>query len=127
MTVRQSRHSSSHLDCSAKTPPNVQKRRGSMEETAARRAAETLVAEHNANTRFRTLAPPEGPATISDAYDIQDKYVTLLRGKLGDPVGYKVGLTSAAMQTFCKIDHPIAGVVLASRVHQSGARVARAD
>jgi 2-keto-4-pentenoate hydratase len=31
------------------------------------------------------------------------------------------------MQAFCRIDHPIAGVVLASRVHQSGARVQRAD
>jgi 2-keto-4-pentenoate hydratase len=98
-----------------------------MEETAARRAAETLLAEHNANTRFRTLAPPDGPASISDAYDIQDKYVALLQGKLGGTVGYKVGLTSAAMQSFCKIDHPIAGVVLAARVHRSGASVARAD
>jgi 2-keto-4-pentenoate hydratase len=98
-----------------------------MEDTAARRAAETLLAEHNANTRFRALAPPDGPATISDAYDIQDRYVALLRNKLGDAVGYKVGLTSAAMQTFCGIDHPIAGVVLARRVHRSGASVARAD
>ncbi|TKW77325.1 MAG: hypothetical protein DI543_16295, partial [Bradyrhizobium icense] len=98
-----------------------------MEETAARRAAETLLAEHDANTRFRTLVPPEGPASIGDAYDIQDRYVALLRNKFGDTVGYKVGLTSAAMQTFCKIDHPIAGVVLARRVHRSGASVARAD
>jgi len=98
-----------------------------MEDIAARRAAETLLAEHQANARFRTLGPPDGPATISDAYDIQDRYVALLRGKHGDAVGYKVGLTSAAMQTFCGIDHPIAGVVLASRVHQSGASVKRAD
>lgn len=98
-----------------------------MEDTAARRAAETLLAEHSANTRFRTLAPPDGPATIGDAYDIQDKFVALLRAKHGEPVGYKVGLTSAAMQTFCGIDHPIAGVVLANRVHRSGASVARAD
>jgi len=98
-----------------------------MEDIAARRAAETLLAEHQANARFRTLGPPDGPASIADAYDIQDRYVALLRGKHGDAVGYKVGLTSAAMQTFCGIDHPIAGVVLASRVHQSGASVKRAD
>jgi 2-keto-4-pentenoate hydratase len=42
-------------------------------------------------------------------------------------VGFKVGLTSATMQKFCGIDHPIAGVVLASRVHRSGATVRRAD
>jgi 2-keto-4-pentenoate hydratase len=98
-----------------------------MEEVAARRAADLLLAEHRDNIRFKTLGPPDGPATISDAYDIQEKYVALLRGKHGDAVGYKVGLTSATMQAFCGIDHPIAGVVLAKRVHRSGATVRIAD
>jgi 2-keto-4-pentenoate hydratase len=96
-----------------------------MEDVAAQRAAEQLLAEHRDNVQFKPLGPPVTPATISDAYDIQEKYVALLRGKHGDAVGYKVGLTSAAMQAFCGIDHPIAGVVLASRVHQSGAGVRR--
>jgi len=98
-----------------------------MEDIAARRAAEALLAEHQANARFRTLGPPDSPATISDAYDIQQRYVALLRGTHGDAVGYKVGLTSATMQTFCGIDHPIGGVVLARRVHRSGASVRRTD
>ncbi|MBR1121535.1 fumarylacetoacetate hydrolase family protein [Bradyrhizobium lablabi] len=98
-----------------------------MEDIAARRAAETLLAEHKANIRFRTLAPPDGPATIADAYDIQERFVPLLRGEHGEVAGYKVGLTSATMQKFCGIDHPIGGVVLARRVHQSGATVRRAD
>jgi 2-keto-4-pentenoate hydratase len=98
-----------------------------MEDIAARRAAETLLAEHMANLQFKPLGPPDRPATIADAYDIQDRFVTLLRGQHGDAVGYKVGLTSAAMQTFCGIDHPIAGVVLAKRVVQSGATVRRPD
>jgi 2-keto-4-pentenoate hydratase len=98
-----------------------------MEEIAARRAAEALLAEHTENVRFKRLEPPDGPVTISDAYDIQEKYVALLRGKHGEAAGYKVGLTSATMQAFCGIDHPIAGVVLAKRVHQSGATVRRSD
>jgi 2-keto-4-pentenoate hydratase len=98
-----------------------------MEDIAARRAAEALLAEHQDNARFRTLGPPDGPATISDAYDIQQRYVALLRGTHGDAVAYKVGLTSATMQTFCGIDHPIGGVVLARRVHRSGASVRRTD
>jgi 2-keto-4-pentenoate hydratase len=98
-----------------------------MEDIAARRAAEALLAEHKANVRFKPLGPPDGPATTSDAYDIQERYVALLRGEHGDDVGYKVGLTSATMQTFCGIDHPIAGVVLARRVHRSGATARRAD
>ena len=98
-----------------------------MEDIAARRAAEALLAEHKANIRFRPLGPPDGPATISDAYDIQERYVALLRSEHGDTVGYKVGLTSAPMQAFCGIDHPIAGVVLARRAYRSGATVRRAD
>jgi 2-keto-4-pentenoate hydratase len=98
-----------------------------MEDVAARRAAEWLLAEHGAGHRFTTLGPPDAPATISDAYDIQDRYVALLRRGNGEPVGYKVGLTSATMQAFCRIDHPIAGVVLASRVHRSEAKVQRQD
>ena len=98
-----------------------------MENIAAMSAAEKLLAEHKANIRFESLGPPEAPATISDAYDIQEKYVSLLRSAHGEPTGYKVGLTSAAMQAFCGIDHPIAGVVLASRVHRSAVAVRRPD
>ena len=98
-----------------------------MEDIAARGAAEALLAEHKANQRFKSLGPPAAPATISDAYDIQEQYVSLLRGEHGNAVGYKVGLTSATMQAFCRIDHPIGGVVLASRMHRSGTTVRRSD
>jgi 2-keto-4-pentenoate hydratase len=98
-----------------------------MEDIAAQRAADWLLAEHRAGHRFTALGPPAAPATVTDAYDIQDKYVALLRREHGEPAGYKVGLTSATMQAFCGIDHPIAGVVLVSRVHRSPARVRRAD
>jgi 2-keto-4-pentenoate hydratase len=98
-----------------------------VEDVSARRAAEKLLAEHKANVTFKPLGAPERPASIADAYDIQDRYVALLRSEHGNDVGYKVGLTSAPMQAFCGIDHPIAGVVLASRVHRSGAAVRRTD
>src|SRR3954454_24209360 len=98
-----------------------------MEETAARGAAETLLAEHKAGVPFRPFGPEDGPASVSDAYDIQDRFVSLLRPQYGDTFGYKVGLTSAPMQTFCGINHPIAGVVLAKRVHRSGTTVRLKD
>jgi 2-keto-4-pentenoate hydratase len=98
-----------------------------MQDIAARQAAEWLVAEHQARHRFITLGSPAAPVTISDAYDIQDHYVALMRRGGGEAAGYKVGLTSAAMQAFCRIGHPIAGVVLASRVHRSGTTVRRQD
>jgi 2-keto-4-pentenoate hydratase len=98
-----------------------------MQETAARHAAERLLAEHKANTQFGPFNRTQGPSTIADAYDIQHQFVGLLRAEHGDPIGYKVGLTSEPMQKFCGIDHPIAGVVLAKREHRSGATIRRAD
>jgi 2-keto-4-pentenoate hydratase len=98
-----------------------------MEEAAARRAAKALLDEHETGIPFRTFQPQYGLASIPDAYDIQDRYVELLHARHGNRVGYKVGLTSKTMQTFCGIDHPIAGVVLAERVHKSAATVRRKD
>src|SRR5271168_1961050 len=96
-----------------------------MEATTARRMAEALLGEHKARVPFKSFLP-QG-ATISDAYDVQDRYVALLRAEQGEAIGYKVGLTSKAMQSFCRIDHPIGGVVLAKRLHRSGATIRRAD
>src|SRR5262249_10135831 len=98
-----------------------------MEEAAARRAADALLNEHKTGVQFKTLDPRHGLSSMADAYDIQDKYVELLRAEHGNAIGYKVGLTSKTMQSFCGIDHPIAGVVLARREHQTGATVRRGD
>src|ERR1700761_4397638 len=95
-----------------------------MEEAAARRVAETLLREHKTNVQCKPL---DGLQSLADGYDIQDKYVALLCAEQGEPVGYKVALTSKAMQTFCGIDHPASGVVLAKRLHHSGATVRRVD
>jgi 2-keto-4-pentenoate hydratase len=97
-----------------------------MDDIAARHAAQTLLAEHKANTNFKPFDRGQGPANVADAYDIQANYVGLLCAEHGDPIGYKVGLTSKPMQQFCGIDHPIAGVVLARRAHRSGAVIRRA-
>jgi 2-keto-4-pentenoate hydratase len=98
-----------------------------MEEAKARHAAEALLNEHKTGVQFKTLAPEVGLSSMPDAYDIQDQYVELLRTEQGNAIGYKVGLTSKTMQTFCGIDHPIGGVVLAKRELQSGATIRRGD
>jgi hypothetical protein len=100
-----------------------EKRERAMQETAARHTADMLLAEHKANTQFKPFDRLQGPANVSDAYDIQQHYVALLRAEHGDSIGYKVGLTSKTMQAFCGIDHPIAGVVLAKREYRSGATI----
>ena len=98
-----------------------------MDDIKVRRAAESLLAQHKAGLRFKPLVAPLAPATIREAYDIQEKFIGLLHSEHGGGVGYKVGLTSAAMQAFCGIDHPIAGTVLGNRLHESGASVRRSD
>ena len=45
----------------------------------------------------------------------------------GAPAGYKVGLTSEAIQTMYGSDQPISGVVFDTAVHRSPARIALAD
>jgi 2-keto-4-pentenoate hydratase len=72
-----------------------------MEETAARRAAAALLDEHRKGVSFKPLDPSYRLVSIADAYDIQDRYVALLGAEHGEAIGYKVGLTSKAMQTFC--------------------------
>src|SRR6478736_1307125 len=86
--------------------------------------AQRLMREHEEQVRFRPFAAASGIASLEDAYRVQDRYVSLLQTRFGDGIGYKIGLTSQRMQTMCGIDQPIAGVVLADRLHHSGAKVA---
>jgi 2-keto-4-pentenoate hydratase len=89
--------------------------------------ATRLVAEHDRREKFRPFAAVNGIASLDDAYAVQERYVSLLKPRCGAPIGYKIGLTSQRMQAMCGIAHPIAGVVLADRLHHSGARLAIAD
>ena len=82
------------------------------------KAAEMLMAEHGSGAKFAPFAAAFGIAGVADAYAVQRHYVRLQTQARGTaPVGYKIGLTSKRMQDMCGIDSPIAGVVLADRVH----------
>jgi 2-keto-4-pentenoate hydratase len=91
------------------------------------KAAEMLMAEHGSGAKFQPFATAFGIASVADAYAVQRQYVRLQMQARGvGPVGYKIGLTSKRMQDMCGIDSPIAGVVLADRVHASGTRLSAA-
>lgn len=97
-------------------------------EHAAIEAAEVLMNEHRTGARFRPFAAAFGIANVGDAYAVQREYVRLqMRSRGTGAAGYKIGLTSKRMQEMCGIDSPIAGVVLADRVHASGASVRPSD
>ena len=89
--------------------------------------ARRLIDEHDRNEKFRPFAAANGITSLDDSYAVQERYVSLLKPRCGAPVGYKIGLTSQRMQAMCGIGHPIAGVVLADRLHHSGARLATTD
>lgn len=97
-----------------------------LETRTALDAAQMLMAAHSEGRPFQPFADAWGIASPKDAYDVQNAYVRRLKEtRNARAAGYKVGLTSARMQAMCKIDSPIAGVVLDDRVHASGVRLAR--
>jgi 2-keto-4-pentenoate hydratase len=62
--------------------------------------------------------------TAAEAYEIQRRLVELLQADgEGEVVGYKLGLTSRAMQEQLGIDQPDYGPVLAAGVHPDGVEV----
>jgi 2-keto-4-pentenoate hydratase len=85
------------------------------------KAAEMLMSAHASATPFQPFAAAFGIGSIADAYAVQRDYVRLqMQTRHAGTAGYKIGLTSKRMQEMCGIDSPIAGVVLADRVHASG-------
>jgi 2-keto-4-pentenoate hydratase len=89
--------------------------------------ARRLFEEHKARVKFHPLSAADAVARAEDAYAVQAHYVQLLKRSEGEAVGYKIGLTSQRMQKMCGIDSPVAGVVLAERVHHSGASLKVSD
>jgi 2-keto-4-pentenoate hydratase len=80
-----------------------------MNEREAGAVADTLLSEHDAKTRFKPFAKHRGVATLADAYDVQDQFVSRLSGRYGEIAGYKIGLTSAPMQNCAASISPSAG------------------
>ena len=69
---------------------------------------------------FHPLARDFDIPDMGTAYGIQQRHIELMARTEGEVVGYKIGLTSARMQTMCNIDLPISGAILAKRMHRSG-------
>lgn len=84
-------------------------------------AAKSLTDEHARGVKFRSIAAAFHIGDLDAAYAVQREYVRLqMQTRDVGAVGYKIGLTSPRMQAMCGIDRPIAGVILADRVHRSG-------
>jgi len=90
-------------------------------------AAQRLFEAHQRREPFTPLPAELAPRTAEEAYAIQDYFVALRAEQLGAVAGYKIALSSKEMQRFVGVDSPQAGVMLASTLHRSPARVRAGD
>ena len=90
----------------------------------AERAARFLFEAHRDGEPFQPLPGDISPATIEEAYDMQEAFQLLLAPERGAVVGYKIALTTPVMQRMVGFDAPCFGVVFESAVHHSPVAVA---
>ncbi len=86
--------------------------------------ARAFLEAHRSRTRYRPLDPALRAAPLDDAYRIQDALHRLMAAAgWGEIVGWKIALTSKAMQQMTGVDQPAAGAIFSKVVHPSPARV----
>ncbi len=96
-------------------------------ELRPQRAARWLYDAHARRERFGPLPTELAPRSSDEAYGIQDAFVALRSEKLGAIGGYKIALSTTAMQQFVGVDAPQAGVMLGNTIRRTPARVRSAD
>lgn len=88
--------------------------------------AQVLRERHAAGARFEPLAWQSRRLELDEAYAVQDAFVGSQPG-FRRGAGYKIGLTSPAMQAMCGIGHPVYGELRADGIRAGGHRIALAD
>jgi 2-keto-4-pentenoate hydratase len=79
---------------------------------------------YTARTRYRPLDAALRSAPLDDAYRIQDAlHRVMAEAKRGEIAGWKIALTSKAMQQMTGVDQPAAGAIFSKVVHASPARL----
>ena len=87
-------------------------------------AARTSLEMHRTRARYRPFDAVLRTAPLEDAYRIQDALHRLMgEAGRGEIAGWKIALTSKAMQQMTGVDQPAAGAIFSKLVHASPARV----
>ncbi|MBT3909129.1 MAG: sulfate adenylyltransferase [Rhodospirillaceae bacterium] len=68
------------------------------------------------------------PATVADGYMVQAALHDIMaKNVMSACAGYKIGCTTEVMQDYLGIDHPCAGGILGTNIHQGDTTLAHAD
>jgi 2-keto-4-pentenoate hydratase len=87
-------------------------------------AARAFLEMHRARAQYRPLDPALRSAPLDEAYRIQDRLHRLMADAgMGEIAGWKIALTSKAMQQMTGVDQPAAGAIFSTVVHPSPARI----
>jgi 2-keto-4-pentenoate hydratase len=92
------------------------------------RIARHIFDAHQERRRFARLRGALAPASLDEAYDVQDEVHRLFReAGWGELAGHKIALTSRAVQELCGVDQPAGGAIFARTVHRSPATIRLSD
>ncbi|MBT8446860.1 MAG: 2-oxo-hepta-3-ene-1,7-dioic acid hydratase [Gammaproteobacteria bacterium] len=87
------------------------------------RAADALYEAERERRQIAALTLAHPDMTMDDAYAVQKRWVERKIADGRQVVGYKIGLTSRAMQMAVNIDQPDFGVLLDDMMFDTGARI----
>jgi 2-keto-4-pentenoate hydratase len=83
---------------------------------------------HERRRRFERLRGELAPASLAEAYEVQDEVHRLFReAGWGELAGHKIALTSKPIQELCGVDQPARGAIFARTMHPSPATVRLAE
>jgi 2-keto-4-pentenoate hydratase len=92
------------------------------------RIARHIFEGHERRRPFERLRGELAPASLAEAYEVQDEVHRLFReAGWGELAGHKIALTSRPIQELCGVDQPASGAIFARTVHRSPATVRLAD
>lgn len=86
----------------------------------AQAAAESLFHAEQTGIQCGLISLAHPDMTLDDAYAVQDAFVALKKAAGVGQIGWKIGLTSRAMQQALNITTPDSGVLLADMLFQTG-------
>jgi 2-keto-4-pentenoate hydratase len=99
-----------------------------VDQARAARIAAHIFDAHQRKERFQRLRGDLAPASLEEAYAVQDEVHRLFReagwGEIG---GHKIALTSRAVQELCGVDQPAGGGIFARTIQRSPATIRLAD